>query len=227
MSGGWLLAHGGAEGYLGQNVLVQTEQNGSTSHNSQVLTTFISTVEMPKDMVALAKATLSSFMESHGAPKVTSVEASSTSTPSDHDQKSVSGWQPCNEVEHRIPPHDCHLPFPNVFHNKVLGAMAETLYACRGFAFQHREMNKMNDLVVQPKQCGATFQSFRRWASRNYTLHITENYLNLSSSQKLEVSDRMWICLDGGFSKFKLQGAYRHCLNRWVSFIGSFFPKSD
>jgi len=39
--------------------------------------------------------------------------------------------------------------------------MAETLYACRGFAFQHREMNKMNDQVVQPKQCGATFQSFR------------------------------------------------------------------
>ena len=172
LSGGWLLAHGGAEGYLGQNVLVQTEQNGSTSHNSQVLTTFISTVNMPKGMVALVKDTLSSFMGPQGAPRnVTSLKASTTSTPSD--QKSLSGWQPCNEVEHRVPPHDCRLPFPSNMTDAKVGEMAEKLYACRGFAVHHREMNETKDQAVQPKQCGATFHGFRRWASRNYTLHST------------------------------------------------------
>eukprot|EP00438_Fugacium_kawagutii_P006777 Skav210668 [mRNA] locus=scaffold4685:13519:15821:- [translate_table: standard] len=38
---GWLLVHGGDEGYFGQNVLVQT-RNGRADNNSKVLVTFVS-----------------------------------------------------------------------------------------------------------------------------------------------------------------------------------------
>eukprot|EP00435_Cladocopium_sp_Y103_P070513 s1031_g35.t1 len=65
LKGGWFLAHGGAEGYLGQNVLVQTK-NGTVDKDSRVMVTFTTSVRMPRATQSVAKDSIVRFMAEAG-----------------------------------------------------------------------------------------------------------------------------------------------------------------
>jgi len=61
LKGGWLLAHGGPEGYQGQNVLVQTKK-GMADKDSGVLVTFTTSMRMPRATKSVANDSVARFM---------------------------------------------------------------------------------------------------------------------------------------------------------------------
>eukprot|EP00435_Cladocopium_sp_Y103_P018531 s3049_g4.t1 len=122
LKGGWLLAHGGLEGYLGQNVLVQTNANASSvlvSLGFEILSaltarfrTWISRATASAELQAIAKAVLVGFIN---APQTFSAGdtwgvATTSPVPSTTPNSSKPGL-PC-ELSREVlaVPSDCQLP---------------------------------------------------------------------------------------------------------------------
>ncbi|CAJ1448508.1 unnamed protein product [Effrenium voratum] len=136
--GPWLLAHGGLEGFLGQNVLMHVAE---VSEVSDVMVTWISGMNDASGLLqAFAKELMQSFLRAPGSldakamfdSLITTVQTTTTTTTTAGPTRAFSGLPPCGSGATVVvaDARSCTLPFKRQDTPQTMGLSAEARFNC-------------------------------------------------------------------------------------------------